>query len=114
MQENELAVKARNRLLAKKVIQNLHSRQFGAYYCENAEEAVQKALSLIPENSTVSWGGSVTLSETGLLGRINQGNYTVIDRDTAITPEERFQLMRRSLLCDTYLGTVFITNCRGY
>lgn len=103
MQEKELAIKARNQLLAEKVIRNLQSRQFGAYYCENSEEAVQKALSLIPVNSTVSWGGSVTLSETGLIDRIKQKHYTVIDRDAAATSEERFQMMRRSLLCDTYL-----------
>ncbi|MFD2876268.1 LUD domain-containing protein [Paenibacillus rhizoplanae] len=60
-------------------------------------EAVEKALSLIPEQSSVSWGGSVTLEEIGLLNRVCQGSYTVTDRDTAQTMEERYDLMRQSL-----------------
>ncbi|MFC6652400.1 lactate utilization protein [Paenibacillus rhizoplanae] len=58
---------------------------------------------MIPEQSSVSWGGSVTLEEIGLLNRVCQGSYTVTDRDTAQTMEERYDLMRQSLLCDTYL-----------
>jgi L-lactate utilization protein LutB len=103
MQEKENSIKARNRLLASKVIKNLQSRKFEAYYCDNAIEAAEKALSLIPEQSSVSWGGSVTLEEIGLLDRVRQGSYTVTDRDTVQTMEERYDLMRQSLLCDTYL-----------
>lgn len=103
MQEKENSVKARNRLLASKVIKNLQSRKFEAYYCDNAIDAVEKALSLITEHSLVSWGGSVTLEEIGLLHRVRQGSYTIIDRDKAQTMEERYDLMRQSLLCDTYL-----------
>lgn len=103
MQAKEDSIKARNRLLASKVIKNLQNRKFEAYYCDNAIEAVEKALSLIPEQSSVSWGGSVTLEEIGLLNRVRQGSYTVTDRDTAQTMEERYDLMRQSLLCDTYL-----------
>lgn len=103
MQAKEDSIKARNRLLASKVIKNLQNRKFESYYCDNAIEAVEKALSLIPEQSSVSWGGSVTLEEIGLLNRVRQGSYTVTDRDTAQTMEERYDLMRQSLLCDTYL-----------
>jgi L-lactate utilization protein LutB len=58
---------------------------------------------LIPEKSSVSWGGSVTIHEIGLIDRIYQTNLTIIDRDKAKTIEERYDLMRQSLLCDTYL-----------
>lgn len=103
MQGKENSIKARNRLLASKVIKNLQSRKFEAYYCDNAIEAVKKALSFIPELSSVSWGGSVTLEEIGLLNRVRQGSYMITDRDKAQTMEERYDLMRQSLLCDTYL-----------
>ncbi len=103
MQGKEHSIKARNRLLASKVIKNLQSRKFAAYYCDNAIEAVEKALSFIPERSSVSWGGSVTLEEIGLLNRVRQGSYIITDRDKAQTMEERYDLMRQSLLCDTYL-----------
>ncbi len=103
MQGKEHSIKARNRLLASKVIKNLQSRKFAAYYCDNAIEAVEKALSFIPERSSVSWGGSVTLEEIVLLNRVRQGSYIITDRDKAKTMEERYDLMRQSLLCDTYL-----------
>jgi L-lactate utilization protein LutB len=103
MQEKENSIKARNRLLASKVIKNLQSRKFEAYYCDNAKEAAEKALSFIPEHTSVSWGGSVTLEEIGLLNQVRQGSYIIIDRDKAQTIEERYELMRQALLCDTYL-----------
>lgn len=51
----------------------------------------------------MSWGGFVTLEEIDLLEKVKQGNYAVIDRDTASTAEERVDRMRQALLCDTYL-----------
>ncbi|GIP36603.1 LUD domain-containing protein [Paenibacillus sp. J2TS4] len=51
----------------------------------------------------MSWGGSVTLKEIGLIDQIYQGNFTIIDRDKAQTIDERYDLMRQALLCDTYL-----------
>lgn len=103
MQEKNNAIKARNQLLATKIIKNLQSRKFDAYYCDTAADAVNKALSLIPKNSSVSWGGSVTLEEIGLIDQIYHGDFTTIDRDKAQTMDERYNLMRQSLLCDTFL-----------
>lgn len=103
MQEMKGAIIARNRLLSEKIIRNLESRRFEAHYCDTGAEARELALSLIPEGTSVSWGGSVTLEECGLLPRVRQGNYQVIDRDTASSPDERQQLMRRALTADVYL-----------
>ncbi|WP_434799267.1 lactate utilization protein [Terrisporobacter vanillatitrophus] len=103
MQNKDNLIKSRYQLLATKIIKNLQSRNFEAYYCDNATDATKKALSLIPEHSSVSWGGSVTLKEIGLINQIYQGNFTIIDRDKAQTKDERYDLMRKSLLCDTYL-----------
>ena len=103
MKEKEKAIKEQYRLLSNKIIKNLIHKNFDAYYCDTSEEAVQKALSFLSEQSSVSWGGSVTLEEIGLIEQIYQGNYLTIDRDKASTMEERFDLMRQALLCDTYL-----------
>ena len=106
MQQTDGSFSRRCALLAPKLIKALESRKFRAYYCADAAEAVEKALSLIPSGSTVSWGGSVTLKETGLIDRVYQGGYTIIDRDQAKNTEERFDLMRKALLCDVYLTSV--------
>ena len=91
--------------LGAKMVEALKKRHFEAYYCATGEEAKEKALSLIPEGHVISWGGSETLSQIGLLQEMRSGRYSVIDRDTARTPEERVDLMRKALLADTFLSS---------
>ena len=93
----------RSRKLGEKVTAALRRRHFEAYYCENVQEAREKALSLIPEGDTVAWGGSETLNETGIMAELRSGRYHTIDRDRARDAQERTQLMRESLLADTYI-----------
>jgi hypothetical protein len=94
----------RNQILSEKIIKELRSRQFEAYFCANKNEALSKALSLIPKKSSVSWGGSETIVQIGLLDELKKSkDYTVIDRDSAPDKEKRFELMRSALLCDTFL-----------
>lgn len=88
---------------AEKLIPKLKKRNFDAYFCENKEEALEQALSLIDKKGTVSWGGSRTLAEINLIDTLRENGYNLIDRDTATTPDEREALMRRGLLADTFL-----------
>lgn len=85
-----------------KVAENFNKRGFEAYYCPTKEEALKKAVSLIPESHVVSWGGSVSIDEIGLRPYVLE-HRQVIDRDTAKTPEERKELLRKALLCDTFI-----------
>lgn len=71
----------RNELLAQKVIRGLESRQMTGYYAADREEALKLALSLIPEGSTVTMGGSLSAHEIGLPQALAEGNYNFIDRD---------------------------------
>lgn len=82
---------------------NLSRRGFETYYCKTKEEALQQALDLIPVEDLVSWGGSATIEEVGLLTVLRSGKYHVIDRDTAKNKDERQELMRKALLSDTFL-----------
>ena len=92
----------------KILVRNLQSRHFDAYYCADREEALKKALELIPEGSSVSWGGALSAEQIGLTEAVHQGNYRVIDRALAKTPEEREQMMRDAMFCD-----VFLTGANG-
>lgn len=96
------AMKLRNEKAGQKLVAALKKRHFDAYYCDNKEEALKQALSLIPENHTVAWGGSASAAEIGLIDAVKQ-NYKVIDRDAAASPEERVQIMRQGLLADTFI-----------
>lgn len=92
-----------NKESAEKLIPKFKKRNFDAYYCETKEEALEKALSLIDKDGTVSWGGSKTLADINLINTLRENNYKLIDRDTAASPEERDALMRQGLLADTFL-----------
>ena len=71
----------RNALLAQKVIKGLESRNMTGYYAESKEEALKKALELIPEGASVTMGGAMSAHEIGLVEALKNGNYDFIDRD---------------------------------
>ena len=89
--------------LAEKLIPNLEKRNFEAYYCDNKKEALDKAISLIDKNGTISWGGSKTLKDLNLIEVLKENDYKLIDRDSASTPEERDELMKQGLTAKTFL-----------
>ncbi len=98
-------VEERNRKLAEKVIKGLQSRNMEGWYAETREEALKKALEIIPEGSAVSWGGSISVEEIGLKQAILDGNYKVQNRDTAKTPEERRAAELASYAADYFLAS---------
>lgn len=77
---NENRIK-RNDLYAQTIIKGLNSRNMSGYYAENKEEALKIALSLIPEGSKVTNGGSFSIREIGLVDAMINGNYDYCDRD---------------------------------
>lgn len=86
------------------LVKNLRSRHFDAYYCENREEALAKALELIPEGVSVGWGGALSAQQIGLIDAIRQGNYTAIDRDVVSDPVEKKKVMKQALLADVFVA----------
>ena len=89
--------------LANTVLKAFEKRFMEGHYCETIEEAKELALSFVAEGSKVSFGGSVTLEETGVLAELRaREDITLYDRATATTPEENKQIMHDSLSCDYY------------
>ena len=89
------------------LVKALKSRHFDAYYCQTKAEALEKALELIPEGSTVGWGGVMSAHELGLIDAIRQGNYNAIDRES-LPPEQRGEAAIKCLTAD-----VFLTGANG-
>ncbi len=98
-------VEKRNRLLAQTVIKGLESRNMNGYYAENREEALKIALSLIPEDSSVTMGGGVSVEEIGLVSALKKGNYRFIDRND-------FEDKREAYLM-AYDAEVFLASCNA-
>ena len=93
----------RNDLLAQKVIKGLASRNMTGYYAHDKEEAVKIALGLIPEGSTVTMGGGMSVHETGLVEELKKGNYDFIDRDAM---EDKRDAMLAAYDADFFLSSV--------
>ena len=85
------------------LVKNLKSRHFDAYYCENKEDALAKAMELIPKGASVAWGGALSADQIGLTEVIRSGNYHVIDRSAGKTPEEQKEIIRNWLFSDVFL-----------
>ena len=104
---NENIIK-RNDLLAETVIKGLRSRNMTGYYAHSKEEALSIALSLIPEKSSVTMGGGMSVHETGLVEALKQGNYNFIDRDAM---EDKRAAMLMAYDADFFLSSAnAITN----
>lgn len=99
----DINVVNRNDLLAQKVIKGLESRNMSGYYVQTKEAALAKALELIPEGSTIGWGGSMSISEIGLRDAVVNGNYEVFNRDTCQTPEEKREVELKIFGSDFFL-----------
>ena len=101
MNEN---MKKRNECLAKTVIKGLDSRNMTGYYAESKEEALKKALELIPEGSTIAMGGCMSAHEIGLIDALKKGNYNYLDRD---------KMEPRESLLASYDADVFLTSANA-
>lgn len=88
---------------ANTVIKAFKTRNIEGYFVENIEQAKEKVLELMQENSTVSWGGSKTLDEIGIKEALSNKPYTLFDRATATTPDEIRDIYLSALGADYYL-----------
>ena len=85
------------------LVKNLQSRHFEAYYCATKEDALAKALELIPKGASVGWGGVMSAAQIGLLDAVRQGDYRAIDRERCKNPEEKLQAEREAMFADVFL-----------
>lgn len=97
----------RNALLAEKLVGNLKQRHYDAFYCHTAQEAVEKITGMIPEGSSVTWGGSMTIRDMGLTRALhNKEGLDIWDRDLAPDREAAQEIYRRTSYADYYLSSV--------
>lgn len=88
--------------MASTVIKGLEKRQIEGYYCKTSKKAVEKIMGMIPEGSSVAWGGSTTLTQTGMMDALKSSSLKLIDRSSASSPEEKKALERESFGANYY------------
>ena len=91
------------KLRAQTIIKGLEKRNMEGVFCETKEVALAKALSYIKEGSSVTWGGSMSISEIGLMDAVKNGNYEIIDRSVAKNHDEQREIFSKAVLADYYL-----------
>lgn len=93
----------RNNLLGPRIVKELEARNMEGYYVNTKEEALKLALELIPENSKVTWGGSMSVEEIGLKDVMCNGNYVAYNRDAAKDADEKRAMELAAYDCDYFL-----------
>ena len=93
----------RNVLLSKKIIDGLQSRNMEGFFVNTKEEALAKKLELIPEGSSIGWGGTMSVTAIGGFEAIHNGKYRLFDRNAAQTKEEKDKIQRDIFFADYFL-----------
>ena len=107
---------------ANTIIKNLAKRNMEGYFCATKEDALAKALELMPAGSSVGWGGSMSINEIGLMDAVKGGDFDVIDRESAKSDDEYKAVYARMINADYFLmstnaitmdGELVNIDCRG-
>lgn len=98
-----MSKKAAYQSMANTIIKQLEKRNMKGYYCSTSKEATELAMKLMDSGDTVTWGGSMTLSECGLMDALATSGHTLLDRSIAKTPEEKREFFSKAVLADYYL-----------
>lgn len=88
--------------LAGSIIEKFNLRGIEGYYCDGSEEALSMAKRFLTPGCSISWGGSETLSEIGLLGELKSSDYVLYDRTAAKSPEEKSNMYGKIVTSDYY------------
>ncbi len=88
---------------AETLIPRFAKRNMEAFYCETADDARKLVLSMIPEGSTVTSGGSMTLEEAGIMSELKTEKYHYIPRCFSSDPKEVQARYAEQVQSDYYL-----------
>jgi hypothetical protein len=95
----------------ERTIHALKKNNFEAIFVPDSKAAFEEVMKRIPDGATVGVGGSVTLTQIGLLNAIEKRNIHLIwPAEQAKNMDERMELIRKSFSSDIFLtGTNAIT-----
>lgn len=88
--------------LADSLIEKFNKRGIEGYYCEDSKEALLTAKRFLTPGCSISWGGSETLREIGLLEAIQTSDYILYDRNNTKTPEEKAHIYSKIVTADYF------------
>ena len=88
----------------QKVIENLRKNRIAVEYVSSKEDVLPLVKAILPIGCTVATGGSKSLSKTGVMDLLTNGDYRFLDRMAPeLTAEERQQVTLDGGQADVYL-----------
>ncbi len=88
--------------LADTLIEKFNLRGIEGYYVDNKEEALTMVKRFLTPGCLISFGGSETLKEIGLLEYLKNSDYELLDRFAAKTKEEQREIYAKTVMADFY------------
>lgn len=88
--------------LADSLIEKFNLRGIEGYYCDNKEEALLMAKRFLTPGCSISYGGSETLKEIGLIDSLKDSDYIIYDRTKATSAEERNAIYSKIVTSDYF------------
>jgi len=90
----------------ERTIQALKKNNFEAVFVSDSKGALGEVMKQIPDGATVGVGGSVTLTQTGILDALGKRNIHLIwPAQQAKNMDERMELFRKSFSSDFFLAS---------
>jgi hypothetical protein len=95
----------------QKTKEALEANNIECIVVESKEDALEKALAMIPEDAEVGLGGSVTVEQIGLLEKLRTGSYTLYDQyEPGIEMDENLSRRKKGMLAKYFVaGTNAVT-----
>ncbi len=87
----------------ERTIKSLGENNINGYLIEDRNELIKKIKELVPSGSVVGAGGSMTLSETGVMDLLKNDEYTFLDRNVpGLSADDINDIYRKSFGADAY------------
>lgn len=89
-----------------RTIEALNKNNMNGYFVKNKEDLIKKIKELVPENSVVSCGGSMSLFECGVIEHLRSKRYKFLDRyKEGLTKDEINKIFKESFFADAYFAS---------
>ena len=90
----------------QRTMESLQKNNMQAYYAATKEGAVAQVASLLKPDDVISFGGSMSLRECGVMDLLRSGAYHFLDRGApGLTPEDIGKIYRQIFSADCYFAS---------
>ena len=92
-----------NKTVGQKVVDALIKNDFDAMYLSTTDEVADFIMKHVKAQSTVGFGGSMTIKNMGIQDKVKAVGGKVLDHGEAQSPEEMLAIAKEEMLSDLYL-----------